>query len=83
MKQKKQEKQAAKERKKRIGKILESIVPVEGEERAVCKCDICGHLFGCRYIPFSIGRGAIFNPCQCWATNNQHGKFTTIKTVSP
>ena len=63
------------------GSIIDQITPIEGEVRAVCKCNICGQLFGRRYIPHGIGRGFTLNPCDCMITNNQHGRFTTVLTV--
>ena len=48
--------------------LLNSIEPVEGEERRVYKCSGCGQLFGRRFIPYAIGHGLTVNPCLCQIT---------------
>ena len=72
-----------KAKKKQVKELMKLMTPVAGEQRNVCECDICGQLFGRRFIPYGLGYGFTINPCSCMVTNSQHGKFTVLKTKSP
>jgi hypothetical protein len=61
-------------------KMLRTIPPVFGEVRVINACGDCGKLFGRRYIPGGIGRGASFNMCLCQLTASGRPTKTILET---
>ena len=59
-----------KERRDEVDKIMAAMTPVNGEMRCVYQCGHCDRLFGCRFIPYGLGRGMTINACSCVITNN-------------
>lgn len=50
-------------------RLLEQITPIDGEVCCVYRCRSCGKLYGRRYIPYALGKGATFDPCLCQITS--------------
>jgi hypothetical protein len=52
-------------------KLMRKIARIGGEKRVIYKCTECGTLFGCRFIPYGLGRGFSINMCLCQLTANR------------
>ncbi len=61
-------------------KIMRRITRIKGENRVIYKCLDCGNLFGCRFIPYGLGRGFSLNMCLCQLTaNRMHNTIVVLE----
>ena len=67
--------------KKTLQKLLDSMIPIEGEMRAVYKCGDCGAYFGRRFIPYGLGRGLSINLCMCQLTSNSRPSEAVLEAT--
>lgn len=55
-----------------LAEKLRSMLPPlpQGEERAVYFCHDCQNVYAHDFIPYALGGGRWYNPCNCRVTNN-------------
>ena len=70
-----------KEWKAEVERLFATMLPVEGEQRAIVVCCDCGQFIGRRYIPYGLGRGVTMNPCLCQLT--AHRPTATLAEMDP